>query len=253
MIFQVGKVYNGYEVESRTACFVTFKGEKRRKIEVFEGLETAPVYTYPNGIERIVDVTANEDTQEPEKFFIPVVAVYDNRDCHNTPANHAHAMATPYIAPTVDFDEVEATAATLGYKIVNLSTKKNKPMYRLMRDGAMIPSREYGSGCCLFDVRAYLEREQYANRRNIEVPSAVQTQYSREMGCNVQVVVRDIKECHYAIACQIATIEPSWFYSKDDESCRIELERERAQKMWDRDEMRERVEFAPYSYDLMRY
>jgi hypothetical protein len=32
----------------------------------------------------------------------------------------------------------------------------------------------------------------------------------------------------------------------------IDFERERAQRMWDRDEMRERVEFPSYSYDLMR-
>lgn len=73
LTFEVGKTYGGYTVESRTACFVTFEGQKRRKIEICNGVETAPVYTYPNGIEKIIDIDAVEDFASEN---IPDIEIY---------------------------------------------------------------------------------------------------------------------------------------------------------------------------------
>ena len=44
MIFQVGKTYGGYTVESRTKCFVTFEGVSRKKISMSaDGVEQVVV------------------------------------------------------------------------------------------------------------------------------------------------------------------------------------------------------------------
>jgi hypothetical protein len=166
------------------------------------------------------------------QFFIPVVATYDNRDCHNTPADHAHAMATPYNAPTVDFDEVEILAASLGYKILNMG-KPKKPMYRLMRDGLLIASNLYGGGLALFDVRAYLEAKRHEKSYDIHVESALEPCYSAALGHAV-AVVRNISQCGYAIAVRIP--EPSWFHDESELiDLDLEFERSRMARIWDRD------------------
>ena len=232
MIFETGKSYQGYTVEARTKCFVTFCGQKRRKIEVFESVETAPVFTYANGLGVIVDVSAIEDLAEaPETFFIPVVAVFDNRAAKALPANHAHEMATPYKAPIVDYAEIEVMAASLGYSILNMGTLK-KPVYRLMRDGLLIASNLYGMGLCLFDVRAFLESERHANRHDILVPSALEKQLCPALGV-ITAVIRDIAQCGYAIAVRAF---PEWFYDDDNaHEFDLDFERDRMAKMWDRD------------------
>jgi hypothetical protein len=166
-----------------------------------------------------------------DKFFIPVTAVYDNRNPHNLPAHVAHECATPYSAPVVDFDEVEVLAASLGYQIINMGTTK-KPMFRLLRDGVMIPSNQYGGGLALFDVRAYLEAERHQNAHDIHVESALEVQYDPVMESRITAVIRDIPQCHYAKAVRIQ--EPSWFYDPD-ESVNVCLERQRMDRMMDRD------------------
>ena len=149
MIFEAGKTYDGYEVESRTKCFVTFKNAanfrnaSKKKIRILDnGMEyTDNLHGYDDSI-----ILAREEIKEaPETFFIPVVAVFDNRAAKALPADHAHAMATPYKAPIVGYDEIEVIAASLGYSLLNMSTLK-KPVYRLMRDGLMIASNLYGMG-----------------------------------------------------------------------------------------------------------
>ncbi len=220
MNFEVGKTYGGYTIEARTACFVTIGGA-RKKISVSA-----------DGIEEVsIDGTKIAAFVEPETFFIPVVAHYDNRDAHNLPADVAHEMATPYSAPAVDFDEVETMAASLGYQILNMGTLK-KPMYRLMRDGLLVASHLYGGGLALFDVRAYLEAERHSLRYDIHVPSALERQYSRSMGCTVTAVVRNVSQCGYEPA---IPMNPSWFYDDDDRAIDLDLERQRIQEMFDRD------------------
>ena len=230
MIFEAGKVYNGYTFESRTRCFVTFCGQKRRKIEVFESVETAPVSTYPNGIEVIVDVSAIENVAvEPETFFIPIIATFDNRAAKALPADVAHAMATPYKASAVDYAEIEIMAASLGYSLLDMGQIK-KPTYRLMRDGVLIASNLYGMGLALFDIRAYLELERHAKRHDIHVESALEKQLCPALGA-ITAVIRDIPQCGYAIAVRAY---PEWFYD-DNTNFDLDFERSRMAKMWDRD------------------
>jgi|GEM_PF-3719083 len=228
MIFETGKTYGGgYTVASRTKGFVTFEGQKRRKIELFEGVETAPVYSYPDGIEVVVDIDAIET------FFIPVVAVFDNRANKALPADHAHTMALPYSAPQVDQLEVGIMAASLGYSILTMGTLK-KPMYRLMRDGLLIASSLYGMGLCLFDVRAFLEAEHHAKRHDIHVSSALERQICPSLGV-ITVVIRDVPQCGYAVAVRAY---PEWFYDDDNAhefDLDFERERSRMAKIWDRD------------------
>ena len=304
-MFEVGKVYDGYEVESRTACYVTFAGESRRKIFVVNGTEEVNFVAAAEDGGFQVKIKASEATHEfsyqatespkpvespaTETFFIPIVAHYDNRDCHNTPADHAHAMATPYSAPHVELDAVEVLAKSLGYELVNLSVKKNKPMYRLIQDGVMIPSNKYGSGCCLFDVRAFLEAQALAQKttsandpetfnvgQTYECNAGLQFTVANRIGDTVEFTTRFVKKIIATVkrdargefvkmgddrlyACET----PKWFHGIDADVAREYIQRmwevdayvarECIQRMWDRDESRERVEFTPYTYDLMRY
>lgn len=245
MIFQVGMTYGGYTVEARTACFVKFAGVSRKKISMSaDGIEQVKfdgvTRIYGDGsstkieaftIAAFEEVEEVESTEPATEFFIPVVAVYDNRTAKALPADHAHAMATPYRAPAVDYSEVEIMAASLGYSILNMGTLK-KPMYRLMRDGLLIESRLYGMGLALFDVRAYLEAERHSLRHDIHVESALEKQWCPVKGM-ITAVIRDIPNCGYAKAIRAY---PEWFY--DDSNAHefdLDFERERMQSMFDRD------------------
>ena len=239
MIFEVDKTYNGYTVESRTKCFVKFAGESRKKIAVIDGVEQVKfdgvTRIYGDGstteIEAFTVLAKEEIKPELETFFIPVIAVFDNRAAKALPADHAHTMATRFKAPDVDYVEVEIMAASLGYSLLNMGTSK-KPMYRLMRDGVLIASCLYGMGLCLFDVRAFLEAERYANRHDIHVPSALEKQLCPALG-TITTVIRDIPQCGYAIAVRAY---PEWFYDDDNaHEFDVDFERSRMTKMWDRD------------------
>lgn len=166
------------------------------------------------------------------RFFIPITAVYDNRDAHNLPAHVAHEMATPYSAPAVDLDELEILAASLGYELINIGTIK-KPMFRLLRDGAMVASSSYGGGLALFDVRAFLEAERDSYAKDIHVEAALEVQYDPIMKARITAVIRNIPQCRYGVACLIQ--EPSWFYDRDESSVNLDLERARMQRILDRD------------------
>ena len=226
MIFETGKTYNGYEVTSRTKCFVTFGNAIKKKIRVLQdGMEYTESFDNNGSIIRAIEDTA----VEPKTFFIPVVAVFDNRANKALPADHAHTMATSFKAPVVDYAEIEVMAASLGYSILNMGTLK-KPVYRLMRDGLLIASNLYGMGLCLFDVRAFLESERHAQVHNIDVPSALERQLCTALGV-ITAVIRNIPQCGYAIAVRAF---PEWFYD-DDKLIDLDFERDRMAKMWDRD------------------
>ena len=231
LVFHVGKTYGAYNVESRTKCFINFVGGVKKKVSHDE-----------NGCEQVwignkefllnaVDVIENIVVESPT-FFIPVVAVFDNRSNKALPADHAHEMATPYKAPIVDYAEIEVMAASLGYSILNMGTSSKKPVYRLMRDGLLIASNLYGMGLCLFDVRAFLESERHANRHDIHVSSALERQLCPALGV-ITAVIRDIPQCGYAIAVRAY---PEWFYDDDNaHEFDVDFERDRMAKMWDRD------------------
>ena len=228
MIFETGKSYQGYTVEARTKCFVTFGNAIKKKIRVLQdGMEYTESFDNNGSIIRAIEDTAVES----EAFFIPVVAVFDNRANKALPADHAHTMATPYKAPIVDYSEIEVMAASLGYSILNMGTFK-KPMYRLMRDGLLIASNLYGMGLCLFDVRAFLESERHANRHDIHVSSALERQLCPVLGV-ITAVIHDISQCSYAIAIKAY---PEWFYDDDNaHEFDVDFERSRMAEMWDRD------------------
>lgn len=228
MIFQVGMTYGGFKVTARTKCYVTFDNAAKKKIYQWcDGTEYAN-----SGDGSIILAKEEVEVTEPAtEFFIPVVEVYDNRTAKALPADHAHAIATPYRAPAVDYSEVEIMAASLGYSILNMGAIK-KPMFRLMRDGLLIESNLYGMGLCLFDVREYLEAERHSLRHDIHVESALETQWCPVKG-RITVVIRDIDQCGYAKAIRAY---PEWFY--DDSNAHefdLDFERERMARMWDRD------------------
>jgi hypothetical protein len=203
MIFQVGKVYQGYEVESRTKCFVKFAGEtKRRKIEVFEGVETAPVYTYPQGIETIVDVTAKED-----------VAV--------------EATPEPIIEIAEIINPTPVTGAIDAEPIVVADS--NNQQWRLVS-----VDDEY----CNFE--AVEHREIGCNPRTRKMATkALQKLYGWDkpkckftrplIGENGIEVHTDDRRYGFALA------EPIWAKRTDDPEFDLDFERERMQQMFDRD------------------
>ena len=239
MTFETGKTYNGYTVESRTKCFVTFKGCIRKKISNVDNVEQVKfdgvTRTYGDGSTTEIEaftVSAKEEIKpsvEPNSFFIPVVAVFDNRAAKALPADVAHTMATPYSAPQVDYNEIEVMAASLGYSLLDMGQIR-KPVYRLMRDGVLIASNLYGMGLALFDIRAYLELERHAKRHDIHVDSALEKQLCPVNGA-ITAVIRNIPQCGYAIAVRAY---PEWFYD-DDKLIDVDFERDRMAKMWDRD------------------
>jgi hypothetical protein len=140
--------------------------------------------------------------------------------------------------PTLQ-EEVEVIAASLGYRLVNMSTAfTGHYMWRLFRDGLFTPSSLYGGGLNLIDVRTFLEAERYARRFDIEVPSAVEKVHSHALGEH-RAVVKNITECGYAIACQLDAVldEPDWFYRDDDDRIFADLDaaRERMRMALDSD------------------
>jgi len=163
-----------------------------------------------------------------------IIASYDNRRYTSTmSAATAHSLATPYKAVEPTEQEVEVIAASLGYTLVNMSTAYScGKMWRLMRDGLFTPSRLYGSGLNLLDVRNFLESERYVRRFNIVVHSAIEAVYSREFGNHLAVVI-DIPECGYAIACQLEVEldEPDWFYRDSDSFDFADLDGARARML----------------------
>lgn len=131
--------------------------------------------------------------------------------------------------PTLE-EEVEVIAASLGYRLINMSTAfTGHCMWRLYRDGLLIMSNKYGGGLNLVDVRDFLEAERYSKRFDVEVPSAVETVHSHALGVH-RAVVKNITECGYAIACQLDAVldEPDWFYRDDDDRIFADLDAARA-------------------------
>ncbi len=136
-------------------------------------------------------------------------------------------------------DEVEVLAASLGYRLINMSTAyTGHYMWRLFRDGLFTFSSLYGGGLNLIDVRTFLEAERYARRFDIEVPSAVEVVHSHALGRH-RAVVKNITECGYAIACPLDAVldEPDWFYRDDDDRIFADLDaaRERMRMELDSD------------------
>jgi hypothetical protein len=155
--FEIGKTYGGYVVESRTACFVTFQGQKRRKVEICDGVESVPVYTYQQGIERIVDIAAFEEHPNDIAPELNIVAIYDNRTAKALPAPSAHEMATPIKVQEPSFQEVADKAIAHGYTLINISSAVNPlPMYRLINTETGLMAHDF-SMINLADVSTWLD------------------------------------------------------------------------------------------------
>ncbi len=217
MIFQVGKVYQGYEVESRTKCFVKFTAEtKRRKIEVFECVETAPVYTYPQGVETIVNVTAVED------------AVVESTPPIETESTEVTAPDThAWIEPSANsINEPIAISGALDDEPI-IVIDSNNQAWRLVATDTQT---------CLFEAVEHREIGNAPRTRTMPLKAlqalfgwGAKCKYTRPCadGFGIQVYVGD-ERYGFALA------EPIWAEREDDPDWAA-LARERMDRMWDRD------------------
>ena len=168
LTFEIGKSYGGYTAESRTACFVTFQGQKRKKIAIVDGVESVKF----NAVERLnangqviesldaFTVTAIVDVAPvaPTLTELEFVGSYDLRRATATmSAAEAHALATPIKVIEPTFQEVADKAIAHGYTLINIASAYNPlPMYRLINTATGEMAHQF-SMLCLADVVTWLD------------------------------------------------------------------------------------------------
>ena len=219
MIFQVGKTYGGYEVTARTKCFVTFGSAAKKKIRVLDnGTEyTDNLHGYDDSI-----ILANEDVVVEFKYQ----AVIDQPESADVTAPDApifiEPSANPIAAPVAISGDLD------GEPIIVIDSTNQE--WRLV---------DADTANCLFE--AVEHREIGCSPRTRTMPlKAVQALFGwgepqrdphvrpSYLGFGIEVHCGD-EANGFALA------ELIW-YKREDDPDWAEIERERAQRMWDRDE-----------------
>ena len=228
MIFQVGKTYCGYTVESRTKCFVTFEGVSRKKISLSaDGVEQVR-------FEGVTRVYADGSKTEIEAFTIAAfeeVEVFEVEEIIDQPevsATESPMSITPSTNPIVTPQPVSGDLD--GEPIIVIDSTNQQ--WRLV---------DADTQNCLFE--AVEHREIGCSPRTRTMPlKQLQALYGwgepkrdphvrpSYMGIGIEVHCGD-EANGFALA------ELIWA-ERDDDPDWAELERERAQRMWDRDESR---------------
>jgi len=218
MVFHAGKTYGmAYTVESRTKCFITFVGGLRKKVSHDQ-----------DGVEQ---VWIGDHEFAINAFSVKDVAV----------------EATP--EPTIEIAEIinptPVTGAIDAEPIVIADS--NNQQWRLVS-----VDDEY----CNFEAVEHREIG-YAPRTRKMATKALQKLYGWDKPkCKFTrplIWEKGIEVCVGDERYGFALAEPIWAERESDADIDLDFERERMARMWDRDCDRERVSYAPNTYDLMRY
>lgn len=162
--FEIGKSYGGYVVESRTACFVTFQGHKRKKITITDCVEQVKFEATErrDGTGNLVeshDAFVIAAFEEPtDNFWSDLAPVQiDNRTPSALPVDAAKEIATPIKVEEPTFQEIADKAIAHGYTLINVASAVNVcPMYRLI-DATTGQMAHQFSMISLADVSTWLD------------------------------------------------------------------------------------------------
>jgi hypothetical protein len=232
MIFQVGKTYNGFFVTARTKCFVTFGGVIKKKVHLSQdGME----YTLSDPKCGAHIILAKEEITESPK---PIETAPD----------------APIFAPIF----IEPSANPINEPVAVSGANDHEPIIVIDSDNQKWLLVGADTANCLFEAVEHREIGNAPRTRTMPLkevqalygwgqPEEYDRRYLRPANGFEFEVYCDHESAGYAIA------ELIWAYRESDELIDMSFEREQTARMWARDEIKERIEYSSYSYDLMRY
>jgi hypothetical protein len=268
MIFEVGKVYMGYEVTGRTKCFVTYGNAVKKKVRV---LVDRTEYTDNLGDDGSI-ILAKEDVIESAPPIETESAEVTAPNTHTwiepspnqidnpTPVSGAKDGENIIVIDSTNQQWllVAADTQTVLFEAVEHREIGSESRTRTMPLSEVQALYGWGEQKEADDSKTFNVGQTYdADRLELKVTSRTGdtikftskfTSFIRHASVddNGEFVLlgTDRSSKFYAVD------TPKWFYGDDID---IELERERMARMWARDSDRERVEFTPNTYDLTRY